>query len=105
MGIPGPKSPSEGGAKMARKNKDAEQEMDASRNGSMADAEASAEESGGGGVGKLLFLLILAGILAMVLSKDVRSKVLDMLFGSEEEFDYSSTTMPATDAPVGATAS
>lgn len=86
---------------MARKSKDTE--MDASRNGSMA--EAAEEESSGGGVGKLLLLLILAGILAMVLSKDVRSKVLDMLFGSEEEFDYSSTTMPATDAPVGATAS
>ncbi|HEY7951474.1 MAG TPA: hypothetical protein VID70_00710 [Solirubrobacteraceae bacterium] len=90
---------------MARKNKDSEQAMDASRNGSMADADAATEESSGGGVGKLLFLLLVAGILAMVLSKDVRSKVLDMLFGSEEEFDYSSTTMPATDAPVGATAS
>jgi hypothetical protein len=90
---------------MARKNKDTEQAIDASRNGSMADADASAEESSGGGAGKLLLLLIVAGVLAMVLSKDVRSKVLDMLFGSEEEFDYSSTTMPATDAPVGATAS
>lgn len=90
---------------MARKNKHKEQAMDASRNGSMADVDAAAEESSGGGVGKLLFLLIVAGILAMVLSKDVRAKVLDMLFGSEEEFDYSSTTMPATDAPVGAAAS
>ncbi len=90
---------------MARKNKDTEQSIDASRNGSVADADASAQESSGGGVGKLLLLLIVAGILAMALSKDLRSKVLDMLFGSEEEFDYSSTTMPATDAPVGAAAS
>lgn len=90
---------------MSRKNKDQEQATDASLNGSVADAEASVEESSGGGVGKLLLLLIVAGILAMVLSKDVRSKVLDMLFGSEEEFDYSSTTMPATEAPVGAAAS
>jgi hypothetical protein len=91
---------------MARKrSKDNEQAMDASSNGSMMDADPATEESSGGGVGKLLFLLLLAGILAMVLSKDMRSKVLDMLFGSEEEFDYSSTTMPATDAPVGATAS
>ncbi|HEY7831822.1 MAG TPA: hypothetical protein VIC06_14765 [Solirubrobacteraceae bacterium] len=90
---------------MARKNKDSDQEMDASRNGSMADTAPSTEESSGGGAGRLLLLLIVAAMLAMVLSKDVRSKVLDMLFGSEEEFDYSSTTMPATDAPVGATAS
>jgi hypothetical protein len=91
---------------MARKrSKDNEQAMDASRNGSMAETAEPAEESSGGGLGKLLFLLIVAGILAMVLSKDVRAKVLDMLFGAEEEFDYSSTTMPATDAPVGATAS
>jgi hypothetical protein len=87
------------------KDNDNDQEMDASRNGSTAETAEPAEESSGGGVGKLLFLLLVAGILAMVLSKDVRSKVLDMLFGSEEEFDYSSTTMPATDAPVGATAS
>ena len=91
---------------MAKKSKDKDQAMNASRNGSMADVDTATEESsGGGGVGKLLFLLLVAGILAMVLSKDVRAKVLDMLFGSEEEFDYSSTTMPATDAPVGATAS
>lgn len=98
---------------MARKSKENknkskredEQEMDASRNGSMAETAEPAEESSGGGAGKLLLLLLVAGILAMVLSKDVRSKVLDMLFGSEEEFDYSSTTMPATDAPVGAAAS
>jgi hypothetical protein len=91
---------------MARKHsKDNEQAMDASRNGSMADTPPSTEESSGGGAGRLLLLLLVAAMLAMVLSKDVRSKVLDMLFGSEEEFDYSSTTMPATDAPVGATAS
>jgi hypothetical protein len=99
---------------MARKSKD-KSAMDANRNGAMTDAAAPAEDSsgagagagagGGGGVGKLLLLLILAAMLAMVLSKDARSKVLDMLFGSEEEFDYSSTTMPATEAPVGAGAS
>jgi hypothetical protein len=58
-----------------------------------------------GGLGRTLMLLMIAGALAMVLSEGVRSKVLDMLFGAEEEFDYSSTTAPAQDAPVGATAS
>src|ERR1700688_1040417 len=42
-----------------------------------------------GGVGRSLLLLAVAGGLAMVLSEGLRSKVLDMLFGAEEEFDYS----------------
>jgi hypothetical protein len=58
-----------------------------------------------GGLGRSLMLLMIAGALAMVLSEGVRSKVLDLLFGAEEEFDYSSTTAPAEPAPVGAAAS
>jgi hypothetical protein len=87
-------------------DKDEDQAAQAGRNSAVADSPESpaGEESGGGrgGAGKLLFLLLLAGVLALVLSEGVRSKVLDLLFGSEEEFDYSSTTMPATEAPVGA---
>ena len=42
--------------------------------------------------------------LAIALSEGLRQKVLDLLFGAEEEFDYSSTTTPATPAPTpGAT--
>jgi len=54
----------------------------------------------------LLLLLIGAG-LALALSENLRSKVLDALFGSEEEFEYSSTTTPEPSttnaAPVGST--
>jgi hypothetical protein len=59
-----------------------------------------------GGVGRSLLLVFVAGALAIALSEGLRSKVLDMLFGAEEEFDYSSTTMPAQAAPssVGAAA-
>ena len=39
-------------------------------------------------------------MLALALSEGLRSKVLDLLFGAEEEFDYSSTTAPATPAPA-----
>ena len=46
-----------------------------------------------------LMPVIAGGALAMALSEGLRSKVLDALFGSEEEFDYTSTTMPATPAP------
>jgi hypothetical protein len=60
-----------------------------------------------GGLGRTLALVLVAGALALILSEGLRSKVLDMLFGAEEEFDYSSTTMPAQEAPssVGASAS
>jgi hypothetical protein len=60
-----------------------------------------------GGFGRALLLALVAGVLALALSESLRSKVLDMLFGAEEEFDYSSTTMPAQEAPssVGAPAS
>ncbi|HEY3828003.1 MAG TPA: hypothetical protein VGL57_02285 [Solirubrobacteraceae bacterium] len=60
-----------------------------------------------GGPGRALLLVLVAGVLAVALSEGLRSKVLDMLFGAEEEFDYSSTTMPAQEAPssVGASAS
>jgi hypothetical protein len=58
-----------------------------------------------GGIGRSLLLVAVAGGLAMVLSEGLRSKVLDMLFGAEEEFDYSSTTAPAEPAPAGVSAS
>jgi hypothetical protein len=59
-----------------------------------------------GGFGRAVMLALVAGVLALALSESLRSKVLDLLFGAEEEFDYSSTTMPAQEAPssVGAPA-
>jgi hypothetical protein len=55
--------------------------------------------------GRGIVLLVVAGVLAVALREDLRSKVLDMMFGAEEEFDYSSTTAPATPAPTVATGS
>jgi hypothetical protein len=57
-----------------------------------------------GGLGRKLLLLAIAGALALALSEDLRGKVLDMLFGAEEEFEYSSTTTPAEPAPASAPA-
>jgi hypothetical protein len=64
----------------------------------------------GGLLRKLLFLAVAGGI-AVAASEDVRNKVLDTLFGKEEEFDYTSTTTnnsspteaKTEDAPAGAT--
>ena len=51
------------------------------------------------GLSRALLLVIVGGVLAMALSEGLRSKVLDVLFGAEEEFDYSSSTAPVTPAP------
>jgi hypothetical protein len=58
-----------------------------------------------GGLGRKLLLLGIAGVLALALSEDLRGKVLDLLFGAEEEFEYSSTTAPSEPAPASAPAS
>jgi hypothetical protein len=55
-----------------------------------------------GRLGRSLALLIVGAALALVLNKDLRSKVLDLVFGSEEEFSYSSTTAPSQPAPAPA---
>ncbi len=48
--------------------------------------------------GKLLMLGVVGAGLAIVLSEDLRKKVLDKLFGAEEEFEYTSST---TTPPAG----
>lgn len=55
--------------------------------------------------GGLLVVGLVGAGLALALSEGLRSKVLDALFGSEEEFEYTSTTTPApaaTEEKVGA---
>jgi hypothetical protein len=56
-----------------------------------------------GGLGRKLLLLGVGAGLALAVSADLRSKVLDALFGAEEEFDYTSTTAPSA-APTAGTA-
>jgi hypothetical protein len=48
-----------------------------------------------GGIGKLLLVTILGGAIALAVSEGLRNKLLDALFGAEEEFDYTSNTAPA----------
>ena len=56
-----------------------------------------------GGLGRKLFVLIVGAGIALAVSSDLRNKVLDALFGAEEEFDYTSTTTPSsTPATAGA---
>lgn len=81
--------------------------VSALRDASGAFAEKPQRRRRKAGAGRALLIVLLAGVLALVLSEDLRSKLLDLLFGAEEEFDYSSTTTPAQPAPApaeGATA-
>jgi ferric-dicitrate binding protein FerR (iron transport regulator) len=52
-----------------------------------------------GGFGRILLIAAVGAVLAVGLNEGLRSKVLDALFGSEEQFDYTSTTTPPTPAP------
>jgi hypothetical protein len=45
-----------------------------------------------GGFGRVLLLGIVSAGVALALSEGLRKKVLDALFGAEEEFEYTSTT-------------
>jgi uncharacterized protein (UPF0147 family) len=50
-----------------------------------------------GGLGRKLMVLLVGAGAALALSEGLRSKVLDTLFGAEEEFQY--TPPPGTPAP------
>ena len=80
----------------------------------LKDAAASLKEAADGLRGQKkkksrkgrLFLLVIVGAgVALVASEDLRKKVLDALFGKEEEFEYTASTTPepSTSEPVGST--
>ena len=46
------------------------------------------------GKGRILFVGLVGAGLALALSEGLRKKVLDALFGAEEEFEYSASTTP-----------
>jgi adenylosuccinate synthase len=73
-----------------------------------ADALRGGKKKKRKGLGRILLLAIVGGGLALALSEDLRKKVLDGLFGAEEEFEYTATTTPdgsstSSSAPVGTT--
>jgi hypothetical protein len=49
-----------------------------------------------GGVGRLLLVGVIGAGVALAVSEGLRKKVLDALFGAEEEFEYTSTTTAST---------
>ena len=57
-----------------------------------------------GGFGRVLLLGVVGGAVALALSEGLRKKVLDTLFGAEEEFEYTSTTSTPSSSPAGSPA-
>jgi hypothetical protein len=74
--------------------KDVKSAAESFRDASVALREAPKRRRKGGGLGKLILLGVVGGGLALAVSEDLRKKVLDALFGAEEEFEYTSTTAP-----------
>jgi hypothetical protein len=60
--------------------------------------EAPKQQKKGGGLGRMLLVGIVGAGVALAASEGLRKKVLDALFGAEEEFEYTSTTSPPTPA-------
>ena len=53
---------------------------------------------------RLLLIALIGGGIALATSEGLRKKVLDALFGAEEEFEYTASTTPepsSTSEPVG----
>jgi hypothetical protein len=76
---------------------------------SLRDAQAALAEGPKkkrrGGFGRVVLLALVGGGAAVALSESLRTRLLDALFGKEEEFEYTSTTSPPSPEPTGATPS
>jgi hypothetical protein len=84
-------------------HKEMKQAAEALRDAGSALREGPKKKKRRGGIGKLLVVGLVGAGVAVCVSESLRNKVLDTLFGAEEEFDYTSTTAPpapAAEAPI-----
>ena len=80
--------------------RDLRQALEAARHASAALSDAPKKRiRRKGGLRRRMMVLIVGGVVALAMSEKLRSKVLDTLFGAEEEFQY---TPPATPTPAPA---
>jgi hypothetical protein len=75
--------------------KDIKEASESIRDAAVTLRNAPKKQRSGGGFGRVLLLGIVGAGLALALSEGLRKKVLDALFGAEEEFEYTSTTSSA----------
>jgi len=80
--------------------KDLKQAADALKDAGSALKEGPKKRKRKGGLMRKLLVLAVGAGIALAVSEDLRSKVLDALFGKEEEFDYGSTA-PTSAPPSG----
>jgi hypothetical protein len=76
--------------------KDIKKAAESIRDASVSLRDAPKRKRKSGGIGKLLLLAVIGAAAALALSEGLRKKVLDALFGAEEEFEYTSTTTAST---------
>ena len=74
--------------------KDLKNAAESFRDASVALREAPKQRKGLS-FGRLLLLTLVSAGVALAVSEGLRKKVLDTLFGAEEEFEYTSTTAPS----------
>jgi len=55
--------------------------------------------------GRLILLALVGAGTALALSEGLRKKVLDAMFGAEEEFEYTATTTPGSEAASSSSSS
>jgi hypothetical protein len=78
--------------------KDIKEASESIRDAAVKLRQAPAKQRKGGGFGRLLLVSVVGAGLALALSEGLRKKVLDALFGAEEEFEYTSTTSSSPSA-------
>src|SRR4051812_19574203 len=78
--------------------KDIKEASESIRDAAVTLRQAPAKQKKGGGFGRVLLLGVVGAGLALALSEGLRKKVLDALFGAEEEFEYTSTTSSSPSA-------
>jgi hypothetical protein len=81
--------------------------FEAGRNAAMALSDAPKhskpkKKKKKGGLGRKLMILVIGAIIALAVSEGLRSKVLDALFGAEEEFQYTPPAGTPTPPPASA---
>ena len=78
-----------------RLQKDIKSAAESFKDASVALHEAPKRKRKRVGLGKLILIAVIGSAVALAVSEDLRKKLLDALFGAEEEFEYTSTTTPA----------
>jgi hypothetical protein len=82
--------------------KDIKEASESIRDAAVTLRNAPKKQRSGGGFGRILLVGVVGAGLALAFSEGLRKKVLDALFGAEEEFEYTSTTSSAPSTPTAA---